>query len=166
MALVAGLVGVLLAIFITIIAAPGLIPESYREKLIDRAPVICTLYAGFIVYELAARAAVGRRLRLGVARPARLAYLNAAIEVSLPTVLIVAASHVLTPLEALSIPPVFAYPILIMLLTLQLNPRVCAIRRRGRRPSSSSAPGCTCSGSTTRTPGAASAWRPSRPGRE
>ena len=81
------------------------------------------LYAmgGLIAYELWVRAMLGFMLRRGTAPPAALRYLNALIETSLPSLLIVLLTREFDPGAALLGPAVFLYAVFIVLSTLRLD---------------------------------------------
>jgi len=81
------------------------------------------LYAmgGLIAYELWVRAMLGLMLRRGNAPPAALRYLNALIETSMPSLLIVLLTREFDPGAALLGPAVFLYAVFIVLSTLRLD---------------------------------------------
>jgi adenylate cyclase len=125
-AVVAAFVAVCLAAYLVTLAPASPLPGWMRERLVRQAPLVVGLYAAVIAYELAARAWVGRRLRSGRPLPAAARYANAALEVTAPTVLILGAAAVFDPVESLYTPPTILYLVLIVLMTLQLDWRLCA----------------------------------------
>jgi len=86
-----------------------------------------TLYAvlgvsgGLIAYELTTRWILGRRLARGAVPPTWLRFVNAFIETSLPSLLIVLAARDLSPLSVLQGPAVLLYGVFIVLSTLRLD---------------------------------------------
>jgi adenylate cyclase len=76
---------------------------------------------GLIAYELWVRFALGLMLRRGKAPPAALRYLNALIETSVPSLLIVLLTREFDPGAALLGPVVFLYAVFIVLSTLRLD---------------------------------------------
>ena len=76
---------------------------------------------GLIAYELWVRFMLGLMLRRGKAPPAALRYLNALIETSMPSLLIVLLTREFDPGAALLGPAVFLYAVFIVLSTLRLD---------------------------------------------
>ena len=76
---------------------------------------------GLIAYELWVRVMLGLMLRRGKAPPAALRYLNALIETSMPSLLIVLLTREFDPGAALLGPAVFLYAVFIVLSTLRLD---------------------------------------------
>ena len=76
---------------------------------------------GLIAYELWVRVMLGLMQRRGKAPPAALRYLNALIETSMPSLLIVLLTREFDPGAALLGPAVFLYAVFIVLSTLRLD---------------------------------------------
>jgi adenylate cyclase len=76
---------------------------------------------GLIAYELWVRFVLGHMLRRGKAPPAALRYLNALIETSLPSLLVVMLTREFEPPAVLLGPAVFLYAVFIVLSTLRLD---------------------------------------------
>lgn len=76
---------------------------------------------GLIAYELWVRFMLGHMLRRGKAPPAALRYLNALIETSLPSLLVVMLTREFEPPAVLLGPAVFLYAVFIVLSTLRLD---------------------------------------------
>ena len=81
------------------------------------------LYAmgGLIAYELWVRFVLGLMMGRGTAPPAALRYLNALIETSMPSLLLVLLTREFDPGAALLGPAVFLYAVFIVLSTLRLD---------------------------------------------
>jgi adenylate cyclase len=76
---------------------------------------------GLIAYELWVRFMLGHMMRRGKAPPAALRYLNALIETSLPSLLVVMLTREFEPPAVLLGPAVFLYAVFIVLSTLRLD---------------------------------------------
>jgi adenylate cyclase len=76
---------------------------------------------GLIAYELWVRFMLGHMMRRGKAPPAALRYLNALIETSLPSLLVVMLTREFDPPAVLLGPAVFLYGVFIVLSTLRLD---------------------------------------------
>jgi adenylate cyclase len=76
---------------------------------------------GLIAYELWVRFMLGQMMRRGKAPPAALRYLNALIETSLPSLLVVMLTREFEPPAVLLGPVVFLYAVFIVLSTLRLD---------------------------------------------
>jgi adenylate cyclase len=79
-----------------------------------------------LCYELAIRYLLGSWLRRGKAAPGALRYLNAFVETSVPSILIVLVSREIDPLYVLQSPLGLLYAVFIVLSTLRLDFRLCA----------------------------------------
>jgi adenylate cyclase len=124
MAILAGLLGVLIFFF-------GLMYELFREdyqQLFSKPRAY--VHAGFMFallmgYELAIRHVIGRWLKQGRSVPDTLRYLNAFVETSVPTILIVLVSRELDPVYVLQNAFSLLYAVFIVLSTLRLDFRLC-----------------------------------------
>jgi adenylate cyclase len=76
---------------------------------------------GLIAYEFWVRFVLGHMLRRGKAPPAALRYLNALVETSLPSLLVVMLTREFEPPAVLLGPAVFLYAVFIVLSTLRLD---------------------------------------------
>src|SRR5262245_3979692 len=72
-------------------------------------------------YELVIRQVVGRRLEKGKTLPRPLRFLNAMVETSVPSILIVIASRQVDPVYPLQSAAAYLYPVFIVLSTLRLD---------------------------------------------
>ena len=72
-------------------------------------------------YELAIRQVVGRRLEQGKTLPRRLRFLNAFVETSVPSILILLGSRQVDPVYPLESAAAYMYPVFIVLSTLRLD---------------------------------------------
>jgi adenylate cyclase len=79
---------------------------------------VAVLLAG---YELAVRAVIGRRLEQGKTLPRPLRFLNAIVETSVPSILILLTSRQVDPVYPLLGPASYLYPMFIVLSTLRLD---------------------------------------------
>jgi adenylate cyclase len=115
LAILAGMFAVVMAL---ILAFAALFPTH--------APVFpaIAVAGGLVAYELAARYALGRMLQSGRMPPSGLRYLSAAIETSVPSLLIVLAAREVEPIAVLQGPAAFLYAIFIILSTLRLDFRL------------------------------------------
>lgn len=98
---------------------PGLQPVISPVWLIP-------VFLACIAYELAVWRFLGK-LPPDAAIPAGARYGNAAIEASLPTILIYGAARLFGPTLALAGPPVLLYCMLMILSVLRLDPRLCML---------------------------------------
>ena len=123
MAVLAGLLGVLLAF-------SGLLVALFREDYLrhfstPRAFVYTSsVLVLLLCYELAIRELIGRWLRRGRMVPNPLRYLNAFVETSVPSVLILLLSRETNPLHVLQSAAGMLYGVFIVLSTLRLDFRL------------------------------------------
>jgi adenylate cyclase len=123
MAILAGLLGVLIVFF-------GLLIELFRDdyhQIVSRPKAFFHAGALFVLllcYELGIRHLIGRWLREGRAVPGALRYLNAFIETSVPSIVIVLVSREIDPVYVLQGPPSVMYTFFIVLSTLRLDFRL------------------------------------------
>jgi adenylate cyclase len=124
MAILAGLLGVLIVFF-------GLMYALFREdyqQLFSRPRAFVhagSIFALLLCYELAIRHLIGRRLGQGRGVPSALRYLNAFVETSVPTILIVLVSREINPVYVLQSASSLLYAVFIVLSTLRLDFRLC-----------------------------------------
>ena len=76
---------------------------------------------GLVAYELLARHVLGRFLRRGGLPPPGLRYLNALLETSVPSFLILVVAREVEPIAVLQGPAAFLYAVFIVLSTLRLD---------------------------------------------
>jgi adenylate cyclase len=88
-------------------------PETLRR--------ILAVMGGLIAYELFVRAMLGRMLRNDRSPPPAIRYLNALIETSVPTFLVLVLSREFDPAGVLQGPVVYLYAVFIILSTLRLD---------------------------------------------
>ena len=124
MAILAGLLGVLAVFY-------GLGYALFRnDDLLRFLPpavfaYIIAVIALLICYELAIRHLIGRSLRRGKSVPGGLRYLNAFVETSVPSILILLVSREINPQYVLQSPLSLLYAVFIVLSTLRLDFRLC-----------------------------------------
>jgi adenylate cyclase len=125
MAILAGLLGALLAfyglgyaLFRSDSMLGFLTPGVFRYILAVIALLLC--------YELGMRFLLGRWLRRGKVVPGALRYLNAFVETSVPSILILLVARELSPLYVLQSPLGHLYAVFIVLSTLRLDFRLSA----------------------------------------
>jgi adenylate cyclase len=125
MALLAGTAAAILALYGVLYVAFRDGDMSYFVTQSTRARWGIILFA-LVVYELAIRWRVGRWLRQGRSIPTPLRYLNAFIETSVPSILIVAAAREINPVHVMQSAAGFLYAVFIVLSTLRLDFRLPA----------------------------------------
>jgi adenylate cyclase len=76
---------------------------------------------GLVAYELLVRRMLGRMLVRGTMSPKPLRYLNAAIEVSVPTLIMILVGHDVEPIAVLQGPAAYLYGVFIVLSVLRLD---------------------------------------------
>ncbi len=102
----------------------------FKDDYLLLFPTIGPMYllvaslAIMLMYELLVRFVIKTRMAQGKGIPEPLRYVNAFIETSWPSVMIIFLSETVSPLYALQSPPSYAYFIFIMLATLRLDPRL------------------------------------------
>lgn len=98
---------------------PTLLATIFRGP-VDRVPI--GLFLGVVAtYEFYALCSIERLIRSEKKPPALRRYVNALIEVSLPSCVIVYYMTIIEPVHALLLPPTFVYFIFILLSTLRLD---------------------------------------------
>ena len=124
MAILAGLLGVLLVFF-------GLMFALFRadyQQIFSRPRAFLhagAIFALLLCYELAIRHQIGRWLRQGRSVPGALRYLNAFVETSVPSLLIVVVAREIDPVYVLQSGASHFYGVFIVLSTLRLDFRLC-----------------------------------------
>jgi adenylate cyclase len=104
---------------------PGLFPPEFHARFRAQWPWMFTLYMAVTAYELGLRAGIDwliahRREPNDLHR-----FLNALIEISIPTVMMFMAVTLIGPRDALGSPAFLLYFFFILLSILQLDPRLC-----------------------------------------
>ena len=124
MAILATLLGVLLVFF-------GLMYALFRadyQQMFGRPRAFLhagSIFALLLCYELGIRHLIGRWLREGRAVPGALRYLNALVETSVPSILIVVVAREINPVYVLQSAASLFYGVFIVLSTLRLDFRLC-----------------------------------------
>ena len=123
MAILAGLLGVLIVFFALMYA---LFRDDYRQlfstpKAFNQAG---SIFALLLCYELAVRHLIGRRLVQGKGVPGALRYLNAFVETSVPSIVILLVARDIDPVYVLQSPASVLYAVFIVLSTLRLDFRL------------------------------------------
>jgi adenylate cyclase len=122
--LMAGFFAAGLLVSLAYLAFPVGMADEFRLAFLRATPMWFSFYAGAALYEGARWAAAGRHLRTGH-RPGPVSrYVHAAVEVSLPTLVLAAAGWTMDPVEALALPPALFYLVLVLLTTLHLDWRL------------------------------------------
>jgi adenylate cyclase len=124
MAILAGLMGVLLVFYGL---GYGLFRDNYLLRFLTPA-VFFTIIAAvalLLCYELAIRHLFGRWLRRGSGVPGAFRHLNAFVETSVPSILILLVSREINPQYVLQSPLSFLYAVFIVLATLRLDFALC-----------------------------------------
>lgn len=118
---------ILASLFALIALLVALFTWAFRDSEVPflRSPEtlhrILAVMGGLIGYELFVRAMLGRMLRNDRSPPPALRYLNALIETSVPTLLVLVLSREFDPAGVLQGPVVYLYGVFIILSTLRLN---------------------------------------------
>ena len=124
MAILAGLLGLLIVFF-------GLMYALFREdyqQIFNRPRAFFyagSIFALLLCYELSIRHLIGRWLRQGRGVPGALRYLNAFVETSVPSILIVVVAREINPVYVLQSAASLLYGVFIVLSTLRLDFRLC-----------------------------------------
>lgn len=86
-----------------------------------RPLVAVAVAVGLVFYELLVRGVLGRMLVRGTMPPIALRYLNAAIEVSVPTLIMILAAREIEPIAVVQGPAAYLYGVFIVLSVLRLD---------------------------------------------
>ena len=123
MAILAGLLGVLMVFFAALFA---LFHDVYRLRFGTPAAIVylLSILALLLGYELVLRHVVGLLMRRGRSVPNALRYLNAFVETSVPSLLIVLVARETNPVQVLQSATVLLYSVFIVLSTLRLDFRL------------------------------------------
>jgi adenylate cyclase len=123
MAILAGLLGSLIVFFGLFYA---LFRKDYLLRFLTPAALfyIIAVIALLLCYELAIRHLFGRWLRRGRGVPSALRYLNAFVETSVPSILMLLVSREINPVYVLQSAPSLLYAVFIVLSTLRLDFRL------------------------------------------
>src|SRR5262245_49192637 len=120
-------VTILAAVFGLLAALVAVFTWAFRDSPVpflrspDTLRGILHAMGALVVYELWVRFVLGHMLRRGKAPPAALRYLNAFVETSTPSLLIVLLTREFDRAAVLLGPAVFLYAVFIVLSTLRLN---------------------------------------------
>jgi adenylate cyclase len=117
MLILAGLSGSLVVVFPVYVLGSGIFGTAWALQVV----AVLVLLAS---YELAIRQVVGRRLEQGKTLPRRLRFLNAFVETSVPSILILLGSRQVDPVYPLESAAAYLYPVFIVLSTLRLDFRL------------------------------------------
>ena len=124
MAILAALFGVVTALMLLV---PAIFHEhSALGPWTTTHALALAVTVGLIAYELAVRYALGRMLARGTMPPAMLRFVNAGIETSVPSLLIVLLAREVEPIVVLQGPAAYLYAMFIILATLRLDFTLCA----------------------------------------
>jgi adenylate cyclase len=117
MLILAGLSGSLVVTFPVHALRSGIFGTGWALQFV-------AVFALLACYELAIRQVVGRRLEQGKTLPRRLRFLNAFVETSAPSILILLSSRQVDPVYPLESAAAYMYPVFIVLSTLRLDFRL------------------------------------------
>lgn len=120
-----GLLGFLLLLVTTLRSLPALIREDLRAPLFSSFGPIALVIALFLAYEISVLAWLSRLLRADRLPPACFGYINALVEMSLPTAAIAANSLVLGSLPTLAGATPLVYFLFLCFAALNLDVRLC-----------------------------------------
>lgn len=116
---------VLMAATVALRVAPFLVREDVREQVVRSAFPILALLGACLFYEAAGFFWLRRCAARERALPAWFEYVNALVEVSLPTGAIWVVQSAGVGVNALSGAAPFAYPLMVFMTAMSLNPRLC-----------------------------------------
>ncbi len=120
-----GLLGFFLAVMLVLRSVPELIREDLRSRVLSAFAPLGIISGAYLVYEIGVLVWLSRLLRAQRSTPIVFHYVNAAIEVSLPTVLILSGAMVMGGLPTLIGAIPFIYFPFLCLTALNLNFRLC-----------------------------------------
>lgn len=116
--------GVSMLLFLAASAVrPDLVEKTLHGQL-DRLRIGLFL-GGVSIYEFFSLRSVERLIKSGQKPPLLRRYVNALVEMSLPTVVVLYYMAVVGPVDALLLPPTFTYFVFILLSTLRLDFALC-----------------------------------------
>jgi adenylate cyclase len=120
-----GLLGFLLLVLLTLRNLPSLTREDLRPQLFSTLPPIAIVIGAYLAYEICVLAWLNRLLRADRLPPAFFQYINALVEVSMPTAAMLAGAPFMggLPMVAGAVP--FVYFLFLCLAALNLNFRLC-----------------------------------------
>src|SRR5262249_8852670 len=114
MQILAGLSGSLMVTFPVYALRSGIFGTAWALQVV-------AVFALLACYELAIRQVVARRLHHGKTMGGRLRFLNAFVETSVPSILILLGSRQVDPVYPLQSAAAYLYPVFIVLSTLRLD---------------------------------------------
>jgi len=120
-----GLLGFLLGILVVVRSAPGLISEGLRPRVLSAFAPMSIVIGVYLAYEIGVLVWLRGLLRAQRSAPASFRYLNALVEISLPTVAMLAGALVMGGLPMLAGAAPFAYFPFLCLAALNLDFRLC-----------------------------------------
>jgi adenylate cyclase len=122
MLILAGLSGSLVVAFLAFV----LVSREAHARVLGAAWIlqVVAVFVLLAVYALAIRHVIGRRLAQGKTVPRPLRFVNAFVETSVPSVLILLASRQVDPVYPLQSAAAYLYPVFIVLSTLRLDFRL------------------------------------------
>ena len=123
-AILAGLFTFAACVYSLFSFAPGLLDAELRVRLQAQWPWIVSLHALVAAYEWALRSGIGWLIEHRRQPHAALRFLNAFLETSIPTVMMLIAVSLLGPRDALASPAFLLYFFFILLSILQLDARL------------------------------------------
>jgi adenylate cyclase len=123
--LLIALLGFLLLLVLVVGVAPQIATPGIRALIVPRALPLGGLLAGYLLYEFLVRAWLGRLLLSGQPLPWAFRYLNAFVEVSLPTIGLLAGGAIADPISILAGALPFLYFLFILLAALNLDRWLC-----------------------------------------
>jgi adenylate cyclase len=104
---------------------PGLLDPDFRLRFQAQWPSMISLYGAMIAYEWGLRAGLGWLIEHRRQPPVALRFLNAFLEMSIPTAMLFMAVSFIGPRDALGSPAFLLYFFFILLSILQLDMRLC-----------------------------------------
>jgi adenylate cyclase len=117
MLILAGLSGLLVVTFPVHALRSGIFGTAWALQVV-------AVFALLACYELTIRQILGRRLEQGKTLPRRLRFLNAFVETSVPSIVMLLGSRQVDPVYPLESAAAYMYPVFIVLSTLRLDFRL------------------------------------------
>jgi len=115
-----------LALLLAMALAPQVVAPEIRSQLLSMVWPMGLTIAGYLAYELAILAWLGRLMASGRQFPWGFRYLNVFIEFGLPTISLLIGGSIVDPLSVLAGAIPFAYCLFILPCALNLDFRLCA----------------------------------------
>ena len=115
----------LAVLLVMVVFVPGAWPPSQAAAMGRLMWPLLFLFGGMVLYELRLRFRIRRLAGISQLPGWVFRYVNALIEISVPSVIIVMMAEAITPLQSLASPAPLLYPLMISMTVLYLDKWVC-----------------------------------------